>query len=70
MEFDNASGGQTSAFLQIRGSIPLLWSQIPNIKYKPTTVLAPSLVYRPAFDRHAKQLLETYQVNLLTTPST
>lgn len=25
----------------VRGSIPLLWTQLPNLKYKPTTVIAP-----------------------------
>lgn len=52
----------TSSFVQIRGSIPLLWSQIPNIKYKPPTRIAPPTDSHPAFDRHFKELLETYQV--------
>lgn len=51
----------TSSFVQIRGSIPLLWSQIPNIKYKPPTRIAPPTDSHPAFDRHFKELLETYQ---------
>ena len=46
---------------QVRGSIPLLWSQVPNIKYKPTTSVAPPSSYEPAFDRHARHLLDTYQ---------
>lgn len=52
----------TSSFVQIRGSIPLLWSQIPNIKYKPPTRIAPPSASHPAFDHHFKQLLDTYQV--------
>lgn len=51
----------TSSFVQVRGSIPLLWSQIPNIKYKPPTLIAPPSASHPAFDHHFKQLLETYQ---------
>lgn len=56
----------TSSFVQIRGSIPLLWSQIPNIKYKPPTRIAPPSASHPAFDHHFKQLLDTYQVLCLS----
>jgi len=59
---DKQGNVTTSSFVQIRGSIPLLWSQIPNIKYKPPTRIAPPTEYHPAFDRHFKELLETYQV--------
>ena len=51
-----------SAFVQIRGSIPLLWSQIPSVKYKPTTRLAPPEAYRPAFDNHMTNLAKCYKV--------
>ena len=53
--------------LQVRGSIPLLWSQIPNVKYKPPTLLALSSAYEPAFDAHINALLSAYQV-LLPSP--
>ena len=56
----------TSSFVQIRGSIPLLWSQVPNIKYKPPTRIAPPSASHPAFDHHFKQLLDTYQVLCLS----
>lgn len=59
---DKQGNVTTSSFVQIRGSIPLLWSQIPNIKYKPPTRIAPPTDSHPAFDRHFKELLETYQV--------
>lgn len=59
---DKQGNVTTSSFVQIRGSIPLLWSQIPNIKYKPPTRIAPPTEYHPAFNRHFKELLETYQV--------
>lgn len=60
----------TSSFVQVRGSIPLLWSQIPNIKYKPPTRIAPPSASHPAFDHHFKQLLETYQVLGPSAPET
>ncbi|CAL8466862.1 g6398 [Coccomyxa elongata] len=50
-----------SSFVQVRGSIPLLWSQIPNIKYKPTTRVSPPSAYEPAFDNHINDLLSSYQ---------
>ena len=54
-----------SSCVVVRGSIPLLWSQIPNIKYKPTTLLAPLPTCDAPFDRHIRELLETYQVPVL-----
>ena len=56
-----------SAFVQIRGSIPLLWSQIPSVKYKPTTRLAPPEAYRPAFDKHMTDLAKSYKVGFVIT---
>jgi len=52
---------ERAAAAQVRGSIPLLWSQVPNIKYKPTTAVAPPAAYEPVFDRHARDLLAAYQ---------
>jgi hypothetical protein len=47
----------------VRGSIPLLWSQIPNIKYKPTTrLLASGSPTSAAFDAHFDGLLAKYKV--------
>lgn len=58
----DGSNTVTSSFVQVRGSIPLLWSQIPNIKYKPTTHIAPPSSYEPVFDRHIADLIDQYQV--------
>lgn len=33
-------GGETSSFVQTRGSIPLYWNQYPNLKYKPSIALS------------------------------
>ena len=52
------------SFVQIRGSIPLLWSQIPNVKYKPPTKVSPAADTQPAFDAHISDLLQTYKVRL------
>ena len=61
------AGGRTpitSSYVIVRGSIPLLWSSVPNIKYKPTTQLAPLQSSDAPFDRHIRELLEVYQVCL------
>ncbi|RZF41273.1 hypothetical protein LSTR_LSTR010501 [Laodelphax striatellus] len=43
----------TASFVQIRGSIPLFWTQLPNLKYKPPPTLSPWLEeQRAAFLRH------------------
>jgi len=49
-----------ASFVQVRGSIPLLWSQIPELKYKPPTRVAPAAASAAAFAKHARALLERY----------
>ena len=34
----SGSGPRLFSYVQVRGSIPLMWTQLPNIKYKPPTV--------------------------------
>jgi hypothetical protein len=58
-----------SSFVQTRGSIPLLWSQIPSIKYKPTTLLGPMPAAEAAFDSHVNDLLAAYTVLLMPSTS-
>lgn len=53
----------TSSFVQLRGSIPIMWSQIPNIKYKPVTQVAPLEASEHAFDAHVMHLLKSYEVS-------
>jgi phosphatidylinositol 4-phosphatase len=62
IELSSPKGTVLSSFVQLRGSIPLMWSQIPNIKYKPTTRIAPPDTYARAFDRHVTDLLDIYKV--------
>eukprot|EP00775_Hariotina_reticulata_P001529 gene1529-1867_t len=54
-------GRVVASYVQCRGSIPLLWSQIPNIKYKPTTRLLAGPPTSAAFDAHIDALLKQYQ---------
>jgi hypothetical protein len=61
IELSSPKGTVLSSFVQLRGSIPLMWSQIPNIKYKPTTRIAPPDTYARAFDRHVTDLLDIYK---------
>lgn len=44
--------GDCSAFTQTRGSIPLFWSQRPNLRYKPTPLLNPTQNHVDGFSRH------------------
>lgn len=48
--------------LQLRGSIPLIWTQLPNIKYKPPTKLLAGGPSAGAFDAHMDALLDKYKV--------
>ena len=62
VQIRGTEGGLTASFVQMRGSIPLMWSQIPNIKYKPATQVAPLEDSERAFDNHVKGLLKSYEV--------
>ncbi|XP_068694937.1 phosphatidylinositol-3-phosphatase SAC1-like isoform X1 [Montipora foliosa] len=42
----------TCSFVQIRGSIPLYWSQRPNLKYKPAPLLNQRADHRAGFNLH------------------
>eukprot|EP00877_Chromochloris_zofingiensis_P011352 jgi/Chrzof1/6470/Cz18g12080.t1 len=54
-------GGRVlGSYVQVRGSIPLLWTQIPNIKYKPPTKIMEGGDSVKAFDAHADRLLSKY----------
>ena len=62
VEVEGPKGAAVSSYVQVRGSIPILWSQKPNLKYKPTTRVAPPEVYGPACQQHIRRLLDIYQV--------
>lgn len=53
-------GAVLASYVQLRGSIPLVWTQIPNIKYKPPTKLLAGGASSAAFDAHAGALLAKY----------
>eukprot|EP01023_Acetabularia_acetabulum_P042363 TRINITY_DN4181_c0_g1_i7.p1 TRINITY_DN4181_c0_g1~~TRINITY_DN4181_c0_g1_i7.p1 ORF type:complete len:598 (-),score=98.18 TRINITY_DN4181_c0_g1_i7:133-1926(-) len=50
-----------ASFVQIRGSIPLLWTHWPNIKYKPPLEMADPTQSQSAFDKHMGQLVSLYK---------
>ncbi|GLI62382.1 hypothetical protein VaNZ11_005001 [Volvox africanus] len=52
--------GDLASFVEVRGSIPLLWTQLPNIKYKPTTVIAAPGQSAAVFDQHINTLKTAY----------
>eukprot|EP01025_Chloroclados_australasicus_P051158 TRINITY_DN5950_c0_g1_i6.p1 TRINITY_DN5950_c0_g1~~TRINITY_DN5950_c0_g1_i6.p1 ORF type:complete len:540 (-),score=59.44 TRINITY_DN5950_c0_g1_i6:16-1635(-) len=49
-----------SAFVQIRGSIPVLWTHWPNIKYKPPLEMADPTASQGPFEKHMRQLVQLY----------
>ncbi|GBF98164.1 hypothetical protein Rsub_10576 [Raphidocelis subcapitata] len=54
-------GAVLASYVQLRGSIPLIWTQIPNIKYKPPTKLLEGTGSGAAFDAHMDALLDKYK---------
>lgn len=48
------------SFVQIRGSIPLYWSQIPNVRYKPALDIDLTKEHLSAAIKHAESVLKTY----------
>lgn len=53
-----AHGSDLMSFMQVRASIPLQWSQKPNLQYKPPTVLRENS--QEAFRKHAQMILSRY----------
>ncbi|KAF7639958.1 SAC domain-containing protein, partial [Meloidogyne graminicola] len=75
VEFDVGGGGRVgksspnnsatfrhiSSFIQIRGSIPIYWSQKPNLKWQPTPTLKNSHAEQfNCFKQHLNNLLDCY----------
>ncbi|XP_041454535.1 phosphatidylinositol-3-phosphatase SAC1-B-like [Lytechinus variegatus] len=52
--------GSRASFVQTRGSIPLFWSQRPNLKYKPTPQISESQSHLDAFKRHFDDQVVNY----------
>ncbi|XP_070575933.1 phosphatidylinositol-3-phosphatase SAC1-like [Ptychodera flava] len=61
--------GNTASFVQTRGSVPMFWSQRPNLKYKPTPLLSHTRKQLDGFQRHFDSQIVNYGrqviVNLL-----
>ncbi|XP_077503149.1 phosphatidylinositol-3-phosphatase SAC1 isoform X2 [Amblyomma americanum] len=49
-----------SSFIQTRGSIPLFWTQLPNLRYKPAPALSSGLNHLEAFQKHFDNQIYTY----------
>ncbi|XP_037554707.1 phosphatidylinositol-3-phosphatase SAC1-like isoform X2 [Dermacentor silvarum] len=49
-----------SSFVQTRGSIPLFWTQLPNLRYKPPPTLTSGLNHLEAFQKHFDNQIYTY----------
>lgn len=56
--------GQISSFLQTRGSVPVYWTEINNLKYKPNLVIS-TRSSADATAKHFKEQVELYQDNYL-----
>ncbi|XP_063951272.1 phosphatidylinositol-3-phosphatase SAC1-B-like [Lytechinus pictus] len=52
--------GSRASFVQTRGSIPLFWSQRPNLKYKPVPQISESQSHLDAFKRHFDDQVVNY----------
>lgn len=60
VETTSAHGRRLTAFLQTRGSIPLLWSQRPNLKWQPMPTMKPSDDQLAAYVKHFELQRMTY----------
>lgn len=52
--------GDKASFVQTRGSIPLFWSQTPNLKYKPKPTISDGRDHLVAATRHIDAQLQYY----------
>ncbi|RWS27752.1 Phosphatidylinositide phosphatase SAC1-like protein, partial [Leptotrombidium deliense] len=53
-------GNTRSSLVQIRGSIPLFWTQLPNLYYKPAPMLSPLNNHADALYKHIDNLICHY----------
>lgn len=62
-------GAARCSFVQTRGSVPLYWSQFPDLSYKPRPIISAALDHLDAFRRHFATQIYNYGrqviVNLL-----
>lgn len=58
VEFED--DGSVSSFVQVRGSIPIMWSQTPNLKYKIPISVGPSGRSEAVLKSHISTLSKTY----------
>lgn len=52
--------GDKTSFVQTRGSIPLYWTQTPNLKYKPKPTISDGRDHLGAASRHLDSQLQLY----------
>ncbi|EPS70476.1 hypothetical protein M569_04284, partial [Genlisea aurea] len=52
--------GHTFSFVQVRGSVPLLWEQIADLSYKPQLHIIPHEQTSDVMERHFNDLLQRY----------
>ncbi|KAK6035013.1 hypothetical protein COOONC_27482 [Cooperia oncophora] len=60
VETISGRGRRLTSFLQTRGSIPLLWSQRPNLKWQPMPTMKPSDDQLSAYVKHFEHQKKTY----------
>ncbi|XP_077982127.1 phosphatidylinositol-3-phosphatase SAC1-like [Glandiceps talaboti] len=57
--------GNTTSFVQTRGSVPMFWSQRPNLKYKPKPILSNTRKQLDGFQRHFDSQIVNYGKQVL-----
>ena len=59
--FLTEGSNEISSFLQVRGSIPIVWEQKTNVKYDPPIIVNDIKYSKTAFENHFNQQLELYK---------
>lgn len=66
-----SADGYTRSYVQIRGSIPLVWKQVIGLKYKPKLIVESKQDSHLLFKQHIKTLIHSYgpliAINLINT---
>lgn len=60
VELEEGGRRRWTAFVQLRGSIPLLWSQKPNLRWQPQPYMRPQDDQMDAFVAHLAELRRRY----------
>ncbi|WFD05287.1 Phosphoinositide phosphatase sac1 [Malassezia vespertilionis] len=64
-DMEEVEGKLRMSFVQTRGSVPVFWGEVNNLRYKPDLVIEDSHLTMPAIEKHMSEQVAIYGKNYL-----